>query len=240
MQYNTARTLRHLALGSQPAHKIAALPAVVPLTQAIQVTPCIMLSTFSTAFSILHCTVTHIPISIAQSLSEVGFHCVPDCSRSLSKICPCCAQFCVLWFRRVYLQASLIVTVACSSILQDNCWAHPACAQAMCSLSCSFPLLQSELQFGIVITSPSGQIGVVTLCRWAGHGCSLLVRRPWQCWWRAMVRCAPWWYAMGGWPAWPACCTLLEPRARKQLQKPSRHAPHHLHSLMAGCCASRC
>ncbi len=40
MQYNTARTLRHLALGSQPAHKIAALPAVVPLTQALQVTPC--------------------------------------------------------------------------------------------------------------------------------------------------------------------------------------------------------
>lgn len=39
MQYNTARTLRHLALGSQPAHKTAALPAVVPLTQALQVTP---------------------------------------------------------------------------------------------------------------------------------------------------------------------------------------------------------
>ncbi|KAL0052266.1 hypothetical protein WJX82_010974 [Trebouxia sp. C0006] len=37
VQYNTARTLRHLALGSQPAHKIAALPAVVPLTQALQV-----------------------------------------------------------------------------------------------------------------------------------------------------------------------------------------------------------
>ncbi|KAL3158344.1 hypothetical protein ABBQ38_010583 [Trebouxia sp. C0009 RCD-2024] len=37
VQYNTARTLRHLALGSQPAHKKAALPAVVPLTQALQV-----------------------------------------------------------------------------------------------------------------------------------------------------------------------------------------------------------
>lgn len=41
VQYNTARTLRHLALGSQPAHKKAALPAVVPLTQALQVNhPC--------------------------------------------------------------------------------------------------------------------------------------------------------------------------------------------------------
>ena len=37
VQYNTARTLRHLALGSQPQHKQAALPAVVPLTQALQV-----------------------------------------------------------------------------------------------------------------------------------------------------------------------------------------------------------
>ncbi|DBA87927.1 TPA: hypothetical protein ACH3X1_004915 [Trebouxia sp. C0004] len=37
LQYNTARTLRHLALGSQPAHKTAALPSVVPLTQALQV-----------------------------------------------------------------------------------------------------------------------------------------------------------------------------------------------------------
>lgn len=37
VQYNTARTLRHLALGSQAAHKKAALPAVVPLTQALQV-----------------------------------------------------------------------------------------------------------------------------------------------------------------------------------------------------------
>ncbi len=40
VQYNTARTLRHLALGSQPAHKTAALPAIVPLTQALQVSPC--------------------------------------------------------------------------------------------------------------------------------------------------------------------------------------------------------
>lgn len=37
VQYNTARTLRHLALGCQPAHKKAALPAVIPLTQALQV-----------------------------------------------------------------------------------------------------------------------------------------------------------------------------------------------------------
>lgn len=39
VQYNTARTLRHLALGCQPAHKTAALPAIVPLTQALQVCP---------------------------------------------------------------------------------------------------------------------------------------------------------------------------------------------------------
>ena len=37
VQYNTARTLRHLALGCHPAHKKAALPAVIPLTQALQV-----------------------------------------------------------------------------------------------------------------------------------------------------------------------------------------------------------
>lgn len=40
VQYNMARTLRHLALGSQPAHKDAAMPAVVPLTQALQVDLC--------------------------------------------------------------------------------------------------------------------------------------------------------------------------------------------------------
>lgn len=37
VQYNTARTLRHLALGCQAAHKKAALPAVIPLTLALQV-----------------------------------------------------------------------------------------------------------------------------------------------------------------------------------------------------------
>ena len=84
----------------------------------------------------------------------------------------------------------------------------------------------------------SGYIGVVTLCRWAGHGCSLLVRQPWQCWWRGMVRCAPWCCAMGGWPAWLPCCTLLGPRARKQLQKPSRYALDHLHSFVTGYYAS--
>jgi len=77
VQYNTARTLRHLALGSQPAHKTAALPAVVPLTQALQVTS-------STNAPPLHLLLSpciaqsHIPTSIARSLSEVGFLCVPD------------------------------------------------------------------------------------------------------------------------------------------------------------------
>lgn len=37
VQYGTARVLRHLALGSQPHHKTAALSAIVPLTQALQV-----------------------------------------------------------------------------------------------------------------------------------------------------------------------------------------------------------
>lgn len=36
-QYNTARILRHLALGSPPEHKIAVLPAIVPLVEALKV-----------------------------------------------------------------------------------------------------------------------------------------------------------------------------------------------------------
>lgn len=39
VQYNTARTLRHLALGTQATHKAAAMPAIVPLTRGLQVTP---------------------------------------------------------------------------------------------------------------------------------------------------------------------------------------------------------
>jgi len=79
VQYNTARTLRHLALGSQPAHKTAALPAVIPLTQALQVT-------FYTNAPSLHllsssCIAqSHTPTSIARSMSEVGIRRVPDYS----------------------------------------------------------------------------------------------------------------------------------------------------------------
>lgn len=36
-QYNTARILRHLALGSPPEHKAAALPAIVPLVETLKV-----------------------------------------------------------------------------------------------------------------------------------------------------------------------------------------------------------
>jgi hypothetical protein len=189
-----------------------------------------MLSTFSTAFSILHCTVTHIPISIAKSLLEVGFHCVPDCSWSLSMICPCCANsLCPL-----VLQIVLTNKPDCNNGLQQHIARRLLGPSSVCASH--VPTVLQLFLYAIKAlvwyckTSTSGQIGV-TLCRWVGHGCSLLVRQPWQCWWRAMVRCAPWCCAMGGWPVWPPCCTLLVPRARKQLQKPSRHA---LHSFVAG------
>ncbi len=176
---------------------------------------------------------SRILISIAQAVSEVVFLCVSDYSfEHLPLLCPNLVP-CGLAECGGLIATSLQQHVARSLL------GRPASVQAMCPLSCSFHLLQSKLQFVIVISSPSGQIGVATLCRWAGHGCSLLVRQLWQCWWRAMVRCAPWCCAMGGWPAWPACCTLLEPRARKQLQKPSRHAPHHLHPFVPGCYVSQ-
>ena len=38
-QYNTARILRHLALGSPPEHKVAALAAIVPLVETLKVGP---------------------------------------------------------------------------------------------------------------------------------------------------------------------------------------------------------
>ena len=37
VQYHTARMFRHLALGSQPEHRVAALRGAVPLTLALQV-----------------------------------------------------------------------------------------------------------------------------------------------------------------------------------------------------------
>ena len=152
-------------------------------------------------------------------------------------ICPCCAQI----LPPVALQSVIMSSRNSDKLAVANCKtiAGPVLrVQAMCPLPCSFPLLQSKRWSGMVIKAAAGHIGVVTLCRWAGHGCSLHVLQPWQCWWRGMVRCAPWCCAMGGWPAWPPCCTLLEPRARKQPQKPSRHALHHLHSFVTGCYAS--